>query len=56
MCLFFLVSAVAELLAILGFFTKEQSQNISGTNAATWRHNLAAYIPSLNDKQESKRF
>ncbi len=56
MCLFFLASAVADLLAILGFFPKEQSQNISWTNAATWQQKLAADIPSLNDKQESKRF
>jgi len=35
-------SAVVELLAISGFFTKLKAQNISPTTAATWQQNLAA--------------
>jgi hypothetical protein len=36
---------VAELSAILSFFTKKKLQNVSGTNAATCP--LAADFPSL---------
>ncbi len=35
-------SVVTELSKILWLFTKEKFQNISGTHAATYRHNLAA--------------
>jgi hypothetical protein len=45
--IFTLASVVAELLAILGFFTNQKLLNMSGTNAATWWHKLAADFPSL---------
>jgi hypothetical protein len=44
---FSLASVVAEWLAILWFFTKEQLQNMSGMNTATWRQKLAADIHQL---------
>jgi hypothetical protein len=43
LCLFFSqASAVVELLAISGFFTKLKAQNISPTTAVTWQQKLAA--------------
>ncbi len=47
MLIFSLASVVAELIAILWFFTKQTLQNISGSNAATWWQKLATDFPSL---------
>ncbi len=48
--IFSLALEVAELVAISWFFTKQKLQNISETNAATWRQKLAADFPSLHGK------
>ena len=46
MLIFSLASVVAELSAILWFFTKQKLQNIAGTNAATCQKIMAADVPS----------
>ncbi len=47
MLIYSLASVVAELLAILWFFTKWKLKNISGTQADTWWQKLAADFPSF---------
>ncbi len=54
MLIYSLASVVAELLAILWFFTKWKLKNISGTQAATWWQKLAADFPSFTHDPKFK--
>ncbi len=47
MLIFSLASVVTKLLQTLQFFTKYKLQNISGTDATTWRQKLAADFPLI---------